>query len=123
MRLTLVLLVGALCLALSYALPLDDDDNVQDNGQITLLDLADQPEGHANEGDREARAFCCGGGFGRRRGYGGYGGYGRGGFGYGGYGRGGYGGGYGGYGRGGFGHGGHRRGGYGHRGGYGFYGR
>lgn len=121
MRLTLVLLVGALCLALGYALPLDDSaqDNVQDNSLITLLNLADQPEGHANEGDREARAFCCGGFGRRRRGGFGYGGYVRGGFGYGGYGRGGYGG-YGGYGRGGFGYGGHR---HGHRGGYGYYGR
>ncbi|XP_034477490.1 ATP-dependent RNA helicase dbp2-like [Drosophila innubila] len=114
MRLILLLFTGSLCLAFCYALA-SKDVTVQDDKVIALLNLADQGEGHQNEGQREARAggYCCRGGYGRG-GYGG-GGYGRGGYGRGGYGRGGYGGG--GYGRGGYG-----RGGYG-RGGYGRYGR
>ncbi|XP_022229604.1 glycine-rich RNA-binding, abscisic acid-inducible protein [Drosophila obscura] len=96
MRLTLLALIGVLCLACAYAL--DNQDDNQNNDQVIgLLDVADQGAAHANEGDREARQW--GGGYGGR-GWGGHGGYGGGGWG----GRRGYGGG--GWGRGGYGWGG-----------------
>ncbi|XP_016999200.1 neuropeptide-like protein 32 [Drosophila takahashii] len=85
MRLTLLALIGVLCLAYAYAL----DDAANNDQVIGLLDVADQGANHANEGEREARQW-----------------------GYGGWGRGGYGGGWGGHrgGWGGGGWGGHRGG-------------
>ncbi|XP_034141162.1 neuropeptide-like protein 32 isoform X2 [Drosophila guanche] len=79
MRLTLLALIGVLCLACAYAL--DNQDDNQNNDQVIgLLDVADQGAAHANEGDREARQWGYGGGgWGR-------GGYGRGGWGWGGWG-------------------------------------
>ncbi|XP_034477329.1 neuropeptide-like protein 32 isoform X2 [Drosophila innubila] len=83
MRLTLLALIGVLCLAYCYAL--SPEDNVE---QIGLLDVADSGQGHANEGDREARQWGGGwggrGGWGGGRGWGGGGGWGgRGGWGWG----------------------------------------
>ncbi|EDW72535.1 uncharacterized protein Dwil_GK20957 [Drosophila willistoni] len=101
MRLTLVALIGILCLAYVYAL--DDIDTSADGEQpIGLLDVAGPAETHDNTGAREARGY--GGGWG-----GGYGGGWGGGYG----GR--WGGGWGGGHRGGWG----RGGGWGHGGGWG----
>ncbi|KAH8348675.1 hypothetical protein KR084_009742 [Drosophila pseudotakahashii] len=110
MRLTLLALIGVLCLAYAYAL----DDAANNDQVIGLLDVADQGANHANEGEREARQW--GGGWGR----GGWGGGGWGGHRGGGWGghHGGWGGGWGGRG-GGWGG---RGGGWGGRGG-GWYGR
>ncbi|XP_017069481.1 heterogeneous nuclear ribonucleoprotein A1, A2/B1 homolog [Drosophila eugracilis] len=99
MRLTLLALIGVLCLAYSYAL----DDATNNDQVIGLLDVADQGANHANDGAREARQW--GGGWGGRRG--GWGGGGWGGGRHGGWGGGGWGGGRGGWGGGGWG-GGHR---------------
>ncbi|EDW57182.1 uncharacterized protein [Drosophila virilis] len=88
MRLTLLALVGAVCIALSFAQPLDD----KNEEHIDLLQVADQGNAHANEGNREARHW---------------GGWGGGGWGGGGWGGGGWGHGWGGggWGGGGWGHG------------------
>ncbi|XP_036669611.1 rRNA 2'-O-methyltransferase fibrillarin [Drosophila suzukii] len=106
MRLTLLALIGVLCLAYAYAL-----DDAADNEQVIgLLDVADQGANHANDGAREARGGWGRGGWGGG-GWGGHGGWGggRGGWGGGGWGgRGGWGGGRGGWG----GHGGWGRGGW-----------
>ncbi|KAM8711434.1 hypothetical protein ACLKA7_000556 [Drosophila subpalustris] len=105
MRLALLALIGVICIAQSWAVPLAAND---DDRQIGLLDLADEGAAHANEGDREARHW--GGGWGG----GGWGGGGWGGWGGrrwgGGWGGGGWGGGWGG---GGWGGGWHRHGGWG----------
>ncbi|EDW36297.1 GL17718 [Drosophila persimilis] len=70
MRLTLLALIGVLCLACAYALDNQQDDNQNNEQVIGLLDVADQGSAHANEGDREAR----GGGWGGRGWGGGWGG-------------------------------------------------
>ncbi|XP_030560374.1 heterogeneous nuclear ribonucleoprotein A1-like [Drosophila novamexicana] len=92
MRLTLLALIGAVCIALSLAQQLDD----KKEEHIDLLQVADQGNAHANEGNREARQW--GGGWGGRGGWGrggwGGGGWGRSGWGGGGWGRSGWGGGW-----------------------------
>ncbi|XP_064547969.1 heterogeneous nuclear ribonucleoprotein A1, A2/B1 homolog [Drosophila montana] len=71
MRLILFALIGVLCLAYCYALA------EEEGAQIDLLNVADQGQAHANEGNREARQW--GGGWGGRGGWGGGGWGGRGG--------------------------------------------
>ncbi|XP_030560243.1 major prion protein 1-like [Drosophila novamexicana] len=82
MRLTLLALIGAVCIALSLAQQLDD----KKEEHIDLLQVADQGNAHANEGNREARHWG-GGGWGGG-GWGGPGGWGGGGWGGGGWGHG-----------------------------------
>ncbi|XP_068146637.1 ctenidin-1-like [Drosophila tropicalis] len=96
MRLTLVALIGILCLAYVYAL---DDIDTSPNGEqpIGLLDVAGPAETHDNTGAREARGGYGGWGGGYGSGWrGGYGSGWRGGYGGGWGGRPGWGGGYGG---------------------------
>ncbi|XP_033254313.1 vicilin-like seed storage protein At2g28490 [Drosophila miranda] len=61
MRLTLLALIGVLCLACAYALDNQQDENQNNEQVIGLLDVADQGSAHANEGDREARQYGWGG--------------------------------------------------------------
>ncbi|KAH8370121.1 hypothetical protein KR093_002216, partial [Drosophila rubida] len=77
MRLTLLALIGVLCIAYCYALDTDYE-------QIGLLDVDVAGVNHENVGEREVRQWGRGG-------WGG-GGWGRGGWGGGGWGRGGWGG-------------------------------
>ncbi|KAH8370124.1 hypothetical protein KR093_002217 [Drosophila rubida] len=97
MRLLIVALIGMLCIAYSYASAIDSASPQEDNAPITLLDVADQGQLHANDASRQARHW--GGGWGGG-GWGGRGGWGGGGWGGGGWGGGGWGGGWGGYRRG-----------------------
>ncbi|XP_023179463.2 glycine-rich cell wall structural protein-like [Drosophila hydei] len=94
MRLTLLALVGAVCIACSFAQPLEGKAESND-----LLNLADLGQEHVTGNARQVRQFGYGG-----WGGGGLGGYGGGGWGGGGWGRGGWG--RGGWGRGGWGRGG-----------------
>lgn len=90
MRLTLLALVGAVCIACSFAHPLEEQAEKND-----LYNVADLGQGHANEDGRQAR-FLLGGGLGGWGGGWGGGGW-RGGWGGGGWGggyRGGWGGGW-----------------------------
>ncbi|KAH8297161.1 hypothetical protein KR044_005569, partial [Drosophila immigrans] len=88
MRLLTLTLIGVLCIAYSYATAVGSASAVDDNSPITLLDVADEGQYHANDAARQARSW----GWGGRGGWGG-GGWGGGGWGGGGWGGGGWGGG------------------------------
>ncbi|XP_017958347.1 uncharacterized protein LOC108652666 [Drosophila navojoa] len=66
MRLTLVALVGAVCIACSFAHPLEEQAEKND-----LYNVADLGQAHANEDGRQARFLGGGWGGGYRGGWGG----------------------------------------------------